>query len=128
MRNLDELIDEYRDLNNITRNEGETGVQNLCRLVRALGYKDPQYFGQFHPNGSYGDLIEFLQDNSGCVEAIVNWIGKQNVPDWKAALEEVLPPDTDADEDEGKCLTCKRNLTADDDDPEFCNECRQGKP
>lgn len=53
--------------------EGSSGVKNLCAIVEVLGYKDSQYFGQ-HDKGSYGSLINFLEDNSGAVEAIIEFI------------------------------------------------------
>lgn len=53
--------------------EGERGVEDLAKLVRVLGYNDSQYFGQFQ-GGCIGDLIYFLEDNPGAVEAILNWI------------------------------------------------------
>lgn len=61
------------------RNEGNSGVQNLARLCRVIGYKDTQYFGQFDQDGSYGDLIEFLSDNMGAIELIKGFI-EDNFP------------------------------------------------
>jgi len=87
---LSEVMYEYCEQEKLTRNEGESGVRNLCRLLNAMGYKDSMYFGQFHQQGSYGDLINFLEDNSGCVEAIKEWIAEQNVDEWKESLESHL--------------------------------------
>lgn len=67
------------------RNDGRTGVENLAKLAGALGYNDPMKFGQFL-GGCYGDLIEFLEDNPGCVEAIKEWIAEQNLPVWVDSL------------------------------------------
>lgn len=89
--NLEKLIQEEK----LTRTEGEAGVKNLARLCRLIGYKDNTYFGQFE-NGCYGDLIHFLEDNNGAVEAIVEFI-KENFSE----NEEV---DTMSDDDEG-CVT-----------------------
>ena len=58
-------------------NEGERGAESLARMARALGYKDPLYFGQFSAEASWGDLIEFLSDNAGCVAAIKTWVSKR---------------------------------------------------
>lgn len=56
------------------RIEGESGVRNFCRFIReSLGYHDPQNFGQFD-GACYGDLITFLEDNPGAVQAVVEWI------------------------------------------------------
>ncbi len=70
MSKLDNLIQDEK----LTRFEGEKGVQNLAILCNRLGYKDTTYFGQFSHRGSYGDLIHFLEDNPGAVEAIVDFI------------------------------------------------------
>lgn len=80
-------LHEFRQLEKLTSNEGQTGVRNLCKIAKALGYKDPMYFGQFE-NGCYGDLIELLEDNSGLVEKMCEWIEEQveDNPDWKESL------------------------------------------
>jgi hypothetical protein len=70
MSKLDNLLKEEK----LNRFEGEKGVQNLAILCRCLGYKDDRYFGQFSHRASYGDLINFLEDNPGAVEAILNFI------------------------------------------------------
>jgi hypothetical protein len=80
-----ELIERFMNENRLNRLEGETGVKNLCRLARALGYHDRMYFGQFG-GAAYGDLINFLEDNPGCCQAIVEWIGRQSVPEWVESL------------------------------------------
>lgn len=85
----------YIDQEKIYRTEGRVGVENLCKLVGALGTTDPQNFGQFR-DGSMGQLINFLEDNSGCVEAIVVWI-KENGgnDDWEEELTSRLIQDTE---------------------------------
>lgn len=85
-----DLIRQFEKEKKTHSNEGDRGVQNLCRLLNAMGYVDEQYMGQFHPQGSYGDLIEFLSDNSGCIEAIKEWIAKQDIQEWKENLESQL--------------------------------------
>jgi hypothetical protein len=100
------LIQELETEKKVHSNEGRRGVENLCRLVRAIGYKDSTHFGQFAHDGSYGDLIEFLEDNSGCVEAIKEWIAEQDIQDWKDNLESELP-------EKGKCPACGEPLEDD---------------
>jgi hypothetical protein len=95
---MHELIEEYEKHTQQTRTEGETGVKNLCKLVNAMGYSDEFRFGSFEYNGSYGDLITFLEDNPGCIEAIKEWIGDQNIQDWKDNLEAHLPHKDEEDE------------------------------
>lgn len=96
MDTLTEVIEAFDQQEQTHRTEGTKGVENLCRLVNAMGYVDRRHIGQFAHNGSYGDLIEFLSDNSGCVEAIRRWIEEQDVAEWKENVESQL----NADEDE----------------------------
>ena len=88
MNNLSEAIETWENQNNAHRNEGRTGLTNLCKLVGVLGYKDERYFGQLDRDCSIGDLINFLEDNSGCIEAIKNWIADQDIEEWIESLEE----------------------------------------
>ena len=54
--------------------EGTRGVENLSKLVRELGYRDP--FSQLSfSGGCFGDLLCFLEDNPGAIEKIIMWIG-----------------------------------------------------
>lgn len=90
-----ELLDDHIQAEKIWCVEGTTGVKNLCRIVRALGYKNFQNFGQFD-GACYGDLIDFLEDNSGAVEAILEWIKEfGGNDDWEESLRQRLE-----DEDE----------------------------
>lgn len=65
---MSELRDFIKD-EKLHSTEGRKGVENLAKLARYLGYKDPCYYGQFQ-GGCIGDLIEFLKDNPGAVEGI----------------------------------------------------------
>jgi len=87
---LCDLIVEFDEVEGTGRTEGRTGVENLCKLANAIGYKDRQYFGQFQ-GGCFGDLIEFLEDNSGAVQAIREWIAEQDQQEWKQCIESFLP-------------------------------------
>ncbi|RJQ26736.1 hypothetical protein C4577_03010 [Candidatus Parcubacteria bacterium] len=81
-----DLVEEFEEQEKTTRTDGSVGVKNLCRLVRALGYKDWQNYGQFHHQGAYGDLFAFLEDNPGCIEAIKKWIVDQDIPEWREEI------------------------------------------
>ena len=81
-QSLIELIQEYRDHNKYMHWEGSMGFRSLCKLVRALGYRDHR---------QYGDLIAFFEDNSVAIEAVIDWIGEQDNEDWKECLESELP-------------------------------------
>ena len=80
------------------RTEGRRGVEQLCQLTRALGYRDSQYFGQLTSKASLGDLVMFLEDNPGAVEALHTWIRDQNSPEFEAALLEEMPEFDSAEE------------------------------
>lgn len=87
-------LQRYMDQEDMHRLEGRKGLENLCKLARALGYKDPQYFGTLTSDAAVGDLINFLEDNSGAIEAIIEWIAKQHSPEMIEALSALLPEDT----------------------------------
>lgn len=70
MNKIDKILDEKK----IYRFEGSRGVSNLCKLVSLLGYRDPFQQGQLSDGGCFGDLICFLEDNPGAMEAVVDWI------------------------------------------------------
>ena len=61
-------------------NEGKRGAESLARMARALGYKDLLYFGQISHDCSWGDFIEFLEDNGEVCEMIKNWV-RNNIVD-----------------------------------------------
>jgi len=94
MRDMNELVTTFRDENSLHSNEGRSGVENLCQVVRAIGYQDKN-FGAFSRKGAYGDLIEFLQDNPGAIEAIYNFIDETDIPEWKQSLNDQIEPDDD---------------------------------
>lgn len=50
MKDLGELVDKFCDQNNIYRFEGESGLENLEKLIKAIGYESC-YF-------RYGTLLE----------------------------------------------------------------------
>ena len=52
--------------------KGAEGVRRLGVLVGAL---------------DYADMVEFLEDNQGAVDAITNWMSRVGTDEWKEALE-----------------------------------------
>ena len=97
---LCDAVEEYIEQEKMNRFEGRTGVENLCRLVHAMGYKDAFHFGQFAHDGAIGDLIDFLEDNPGCQEAILDWIKDCKGTDWADELESCLPEKPEDPEEE----------------------------
>lgn len=89
---MSEIREKWEDQNKIHCYEGSTGVRNLEKLCNALGYNGRN--GQFvNADG----IWNFLADNSGAIEAILNFIDESNVPEWKEALSEELPEDEEKD-------------------------------
>jgi hypothetical protein len=78
---LSEAIERFQETNKSYRTEGEQGVKNLEKLLSALGYHEHNFL--------HGTLIEvFLTDNPGAIEALIEWIGRQNIEDWQSNLED----------------------------------------
>lgn len=69
-----ELIEKWQLENKTSSIEGVNGVKNICSLAKDLGSKDVQQFGSFG-KASYGNLINFLEDNPGAIKAMLEWIG-----------------------------------------------------
>lgn len=86
MNDFDTQLDKFIDQNRMYSWEGSKGVHNLEYLVKAIGYKD-----------NYGDAIHnFLYDNPGAIEAIVEWIRNCRCTDWAEMLaEEVCDEEVD---------------------------------
>lgn len=95
---FNEALDAYVDKEKLHNFEGQRGVEAMCQIARALGYKDPQNFGQLSRKSSIGDLIMMLEDNSGMIEAMMEWMSARGAPEWKESLEEALCMNEDSDE------------------------------
>lgn len=79
---MSEIRERWEDQNKI-RYEGTQGVENLKKLLGVIGYKDGNYMG-------YGnELINFLSDNSGAIEALIAFIDNAGVDEWKDNLADV---------------------------------------
>jgi hypothetical protein len=98
MNELHEIIERWQSENRAWHLEGESGVKNLCRLVRCFGYKDYLNYGQFAHDGAYGDLIEFLNDNPGAIQAIIEWASSEDNEEWRESLLEHVGPDDEGDD------------------------------
>jgi len=96
---LGEAVDKFMQQENNSRVEGRRGVESLCILARGLGYKDPQYWGQLTNKACVGDLIAMLEDNSGMIEAMIEWVGCRRQGEWLESLKEQLHV---IDEDDGQ--------------------------
>jgi hypothetical protein len=70
-----DVVENWQEKNGIWGYEGSRGIRNLEKLIKAIGYED---------------LTEFLMDNSGCIEAMVEWISEtaETTEEWKTRLSE----------------------------------------
>lgn len=85
-KNLSDLVDEWCDQNKCHSFEGDSGLKKFEKLLQALGYE--------RHNFRFGEVIEvFLSDNSGAVNAIIDWITERNEPSWIASIEAELNED-----------------------------------
>jgi len=96
---FDDLLSLFIQHKNLHRTEGRKGVENLCRIVRALGYRDSQHFGQLDHDCCIGDLIDFLEDNSGVIDVVIEKIAEfgDHNNNWYEELETHV---SESDEDE----------------------------
>ena len=94
-----DAIEAYQKQERIHSHEGRRGVINLAKCVRAMGYRDMQNFGALGQGACVGDLIEFLEDNSGVIEAIFFWICEQRGTDWQSSITNCLHGQDDEHDD-----------------------------
>ena len=83
---LSNTLEQYMD--GIGHFEGERGVRNLKNIITTIGY-----------SGYGGVLDNFLADNSGCIEAIIEWIKENDHSgEWNTYVETDLVPVEDEEE------------------------------
>lgn len=98
---LSEKLDQYIDENNLHRSEGRGGLEKLCQIAAALGYKDPMYWGQLSAKATIGDLLCFFEDNSGAVDTVIEWIGNSHSPEWNESISgQLLAVEIDLDDED----------------------------
>lgn len=86
---LEKAVEKFIDDNKLYHFEGDRGVGNLEKIVKEIGYEGHGF--------KHGTPIEaFLSDNPGAIEALLEWIKEQHVPEWAEALS----GNDDEDEDE----------------------------
>jgi hypothetical protein len=77
-----DVMEQWKDTNKIYHFEMST--KNLEKVIQAIGY---------------GDIEEFLSDNPGAQEAIVDWITEwtDRIPEWKESLLSDIPEENEED-------------------------------
>lgn len=83
---MQDALQRYMDDNKMYSFEGESGVRRVERLMsQVCGY-----------DNNFGSVLHnFFADNPGAIEAVIDWIGKQKVIEWKDNLESLVGPDED---------------------------------
>lgn len=76
-----DLFEAYFDQHRIYSFEGPSGVRNLNRLTQDVC--------------GYTDLEDFLEDNPGAIEAVIEWIQSQNNRDWEANVKSLITEEDD---------------------------------
>lgn len=80
-----EKFDQYID-DEMHCFEGHRGVINLEKVVSSLG--------------GYNSINEFLEDNPGAIEAMIEWIRNTRCPEWESNLTKMGYTGYDEDESE----------------------------
>lgn len=85
-KDMDELVEAFVEHNRFYSMEGNQGVSRFTQVVAAIGYN--------HHSGDYGHpILNFLADNSGAIEKLMEWIGDQNSSEWKENMVNTLLED-----------------------------------
>ena len=72
---MNELIEKYTDQEKMYHFEGSRGVSNFDKLIGVIGYRN---------------MDEFLEDNPGCIQAMIEWLGDQRNKEWEESLKAEL--------------------------------------
>ena len=78
-----DVIDEWMEQSQIRSMEGCSGVKNLEKLCGEIGYNKGAFL-------SASPIFNFLADNSGAIEAIIEFIRDAGIDEWKDELESYL--------------------------------------
>lgn len=88
--NLSDLLDEYCNQEKLWHFEGDSGLEDVNKVFKALGYKG-------HPFRYGSPLEHFLSDNSDAINALLDWVREQNFPEWRSEVESQLFENEDPD-------------------------------
>jgi len=67
LRSVADAMDAYLDVEKMYHFEGSRGLSNLDKVLNIIGYRN---------------LDEFLSDNPGCIENMLEWIKDQDNEEW----------------------------------------------
>lgn len=124
-RDVSELLDAYIAQEKMHHMEGRKGVEHLCQIARALGYQDPMCWGHLSNKAVIGDLLAMLEDNSGMIEAMLEWVKSRNFSEFREPLEALVEPvDTAVDHYEnGECPDCGEEIDPAAVKGDACDNC-----
>lgn len=98
-KDMAQLLEQYMDQERMHNMEGRKGMEHMCQIAGALGYKDPMYFGQLTRKATVGDLLLMLQDNPGMIEAMLDWLSSKDMPEMRESLAQCVQGGDDEEED-----------------------------
>lgn len=78
-----EVFDAAMECEGIYVTDGQQGVDNLKLMAEMLGYKDAWH----------NPLESMLRDNSGMIEAMIDWARENCSPEQAERLESYIPED-----------------------------------
>lgn len=88
-----DLFESALMANKLHYTEGEAALSSLNKISKDIGYRQEPF--------RYGSSFErFLQDNSGCVEAIHNWMAEHLSQEQLENLGVNLEPDDEEDDED----------------------------
>ena len=121
-----EAVDQFIDENKLHGIEGRRGVENFAKVCRALGYRDFSSYGQLQGGACIGDIFEFLGDNPGCLEVMIEWISSRRPnPEWLDSIKECLTsePLASSQYPNGVCPDCGEEIDPNAVTGEECSNC-----
>lgn len=81
-----EILDEYMNQKNIFNFEGDSGIEKLNSITKAIGYKEHGF--------KYGSSLEvFLTDNPSAMETLSQWIADNMNEEWAEKVSDELELD-----------------------------------
>jgi hypothetical protein len=86
MDTMQNQLEQYQEVNGIWSLEGHRGVRNLETLVKDMA--------------GYQSMTEFLEDNPGALQAVMEWLYDQRNTEWSQRLTDQGYNGQDDDQDD----------------------------
>ena len=88
-----EVVDAYLEAKEFWSFEGEHGIDKFATMCRDLGNK-------YYQHSSREDIFAFFMNNSGAVDAMIEWIKDNTSDEEQALLAKKIPNEDEEFEDE----------------------------